>query len=60
MQTQVHKVLASKKIVLLRNGQQCKKFIEQVDVDSLLKITRSDDAALNTEIKVDTNIPLYI
>lgn len=58
LQTQVHEVLASKKIILLRNGQQCKKLIEQVDVDSLLKITRSD--ALNTEIEVDTNIYLKL
>ncbi|KAI8079276.1 hypothetical protein BDF21DRAFT_38583 [Thamnidium elegans] len=30
-------VLICKKIILLRKGQQCKKVIERVDVDSLLK-----------------------
>jgi hypothetical protein len=58
LQTQVYEVLASKKIILLRKGQQCKKLIEQVDVDSLLKNTRSD--ALNTKIEVDINIYLKL
>ncbi|KAG1126633.1 hypothetical protein G6F42_007635 [Rhizopus arrhizus] len=58
LQTQIHDVLASKRIILLRKSQQCKKLIEQVDVDSLLKTTRSD--ALKTEIKVDVNIYLKL
>jgi hypothetical protein len=58
LQTQVHEVLASKKIILLRKGQQCKKLIEQVDADSLLKNTTSE--ALNIEIVVDINIYLKL
>lgn len=58
MQTQVHEVLASKKIILLKKGQQCKKLIEQVDVGALLKNARSE--ALNTEIVVDINIYLKL
>jgi hypothetical protein len=58
LQTQVHEVLASKKIILLRKGQQCKKLIEQADVDSLLKSTRSE--ALDTEIVFDINIYLKL
>lgn len=58
MQTEIHQVLASKGIILLKKGQSCSELVRYIDAESLLNNIQSD--AINRNIKVDTRIYLKL
>ncbi|EIE90193.1 hypothetical protein RO3G_14904 [Rhizopus delemar RA 99-880] len=58
LQTEIHQVLASKGIILLKKGQSCSELVRYIDAESLLNNIQSD--AINRNIKVDTRIYLEL
>ncbi|KAG0739231.1 hypothetical protein G6F57_011885 [Rhizopus arrhizus] len=58
LQTEIHQVLASKGIILLKKGQSCSELVRYIDAESLLNNIQSD--AINRNIKVDTRIYLKL
>ncbi|CAO3640624.1 unnamed protein product [Mucor hiemalis] len=56
LQTEIHQVLASKGIILLKKGQFCSELVRYIDAESLLNNIQS--AAVNRDIKVDTKVYL--
>jgi hypothetical protein len=58
LQSEIHQVLASNEIILLKKGQFCPELVKHIDAEFLLNNTRSD--AINKDIKVDNMIYLEL
>ncbi|KAI9012017.1 hypothetical protein CLU79DRAFT_890826 [Phycomyces nitens] len=58
LQTEIHQVLASKGIILLKKGQFCSELVKHIDAEALLNDAKSD--AINRDVKVDTGIYLEL
>ncbi|CAO0799915.1 unnamed protein product [Mucor circinelloides] len=58
LQTEIHQVLASKGIILLKKEQFCLELVRYIDAESLLNNIQSE--TINRDVKVDTKVYLEL